>query len=289
MSPELKSESHSSWRLRIHEIIFEADTAAGKAFDVLLIWSIILSVIVVMLDSVNEIRGNYGPLLHNIEWFFTILFTIEYLLRLVCVGRPLRYARSFYGVVDLLAILPTYISFFFPASHYLTVIRILRVLRVFRILKLAQYVGESRLLMQAMRASGRKILVFLIAIVTLVIIFGSLMYVIEGESNGFTSIPRSIYWAIVTMTTVGYGDISPNTNLGQAVASIIMIMGYGIITVPTGIVTVGLSQAYQQQRISTQACPECGLDGHESDARFCKFCAADLYPEGHQEPTQTDI
>ncbi|MBE9504909.1 MAG: ion transporter [Proteobacteria bacterium] len=283
MSPEIKSESHSKWRLRIHEIIFEADTPAGKAFDVLLIGSIILSVIVVMLDSVSEIRGNYGPLLHNIEWFFTILFTIEYILRLVCVGRPLRYVRSFYGVVDLLAILPTYSSFFFPASHYLTVIRVLRVLRVFRILKLAHYVGESRLLMQAMRASGRKILVFLIAIVTLVIIFGSLMYVIEGEENGFTSIPRSIYWAIVTMTTVGYGDISPKTNVGQAVASIIMIMGYGIIAVPTGIVTVGISQAYQQQKISTQACPECGVDGHDMDAKHCKFCGADLYPEGHRE------
>ena len=286
MSPERKSKTHSGWRLKIHEIIFEADTPIGKAFDVVLIWSIILSVIVVLLESVKEIREQYGTLLHVIEWVFTLLFTTEYILRLISVGRPLRYARSFFGIVDLLSILPTFISILLPATHYLTVIRVLRVLRIFRILKLAQYVAEASLLIRAMRTSSRKILVFLFAIGTLVIIFGSLMYIIEGEENGFTSIPRSIYWAIVTMTTVGYGDISPKTNLGQTVASMIMIMGYGIIAVPTGIVTVGLSQAYQQERISTQACPECSADGHETDAKHCKFCGANLYPEGHQEIDQ---
>jgi voltage-gated potassium channel len=262
-------------RLRnwLHEIIFEADTAGGKLFDVLLILSIIASVILVMLDSVAEINAAHGPLLYAGEWFFTLLFTLEYFLRLFSIGRPLSYATSFFGLVDLLAILPTYLSILFPGTQFLLVIRILRVLRIFRVLKLVPYVGEGRMLMQALRASRRKITVFLFTVLTLVIIFGSLMYLIEEASDGFTSIPRCIYWAVVTLTTVGYGDISPQTNLGQLVAAFIMIIGYGIIAVPTGIVTVELSHAFSK-RLTTQACPQCSAEGHDSDARNCKYCGA---------------
>ena len=264
------------WRTVLHEVIFEADTPIGKAFDVLLILSILISVVAVMLDSIDQVRMQYGTLLYGIEWFFTILFTIEYVLRLSCVGKPFKYAVSFYGVVDLLAIIPTFISLLIPGAQYLLVIRILRVLRIFRILKLAHYLGEAELLTKALRASSRKISVFLFAVLTLVVIFGSLMYLIEGGENGFTSIPRSIYWAIVTMTTVGYGDISPQTIFGQTLASIVMILGYGIIAVPTGIVTVELSQAFRRKGASTRACSECSGEGHDTDAKHCKFCGAAL-------------
>jgi voltage-gated potassium channel len=260
-------------RARLHEIIFEADTPAGKLFDVVLIISIVLSVLIVMLDSVGPINTSYGQLLYFGEWFFTVLFTIEYFLRLYSVGRPLSYATSFFGIVDLLAILPTYLSIFFPGTQYLLVIRILRVLRIFRVLKLVQYLGEARLLLQALRASRRKIAVFLLTVLVLVVIFGSLMYLIEDPSSGFTSIPKSIYWSIVTLTTVGYGDISPQTDLGQTIAAVIMIIGYGIIAVPTGIVTVELSQAFKKQ-LSTQACPECSAEGHDNDAKYCKDCGS---------------
>ena len=263
------------WRTILHEVIFEADTPAGKGFYVLLIVSILANVAVVMLDSIGAVRLHYGTLLYTIEWFFTIIFTTEYILRLMCVGRPLKYAVSFYGVVDLMAIIPTYLSLFLPGSQYLLVIRILRILRIFRILKLVPYLGEARRLMKALRASGRKIAVFIYTVLTLVVIFGSLMYVIEGGVNGFTSIPRSIYWAIVTLTTVGYGDISPKTILGQTVASMVMILGYAIIAVPTGIVSVELSQAFSR-KVSTQSCPECSAEGHDVDARHCKFCGAVL-------------
>ena len=269
------------WRMVLHEVIFEADTPAGKGFDIILIISILASVAAVMLDSVAGVRLQYGRHLYRIEWFFTLLFTMEYLLRLLSVGKPAKYATSFYGMVDLLAIIPTYLSLVVPGSQYLLVIRILRILRIFRIMKLVAYVGEARLLIQALRASGRKIAVFLYTVLTLVVIFGSLIYVIEGESSGFTSIPRSIYWAIVTLTTVGYGDLTPQTGLGQVLASMIMIFGYGIIAVPTGIVTVEMSQSFRK-RVSTQACPECGADGHDSEARHCKFCGASLYPEDNQ-------
>ncbi|MGD9330075.1 MAG: ion transporter [Desulfobacterales bacterium] len=262
-------------RHHLHEIIFEADTASGKWFDVILIASIIVSVMLVMLDSVDPVRAVYGRWLYVGEWVFTILFTVEYLLRLYCVQRPLLYARSFFGVVDLLAILPTYLSIFLPGGQYFIVIRALRLLRIFRVFKLVQFLGEARLLLNALRASLRKIIVFLFTVMTLVVIFGAVMYVVEGAAHGFTSIPRSIYWAIVTMTTVGYGDISPQTGLGQALAAIIMIIGYGIIAVPTGIVTVELSQAVRRG-VSTQACPGCGVDGHDKDARFCKYCGSHL-------------
>ena len=267
--------SRSQWRLRLHEVIFEADTAAGKWFDVLLILAILISVVMVMLDSVATIRNIYGSILLAGEWFFTILFTIEYILRLFSVGRPLAYATSFFGVVDLLAILPTYLSIIIPGAQYLLVIRILRVLRIFRIFKLVQYLGEARLLTQALRASRRKITVFLFVVLTLVTIFGSLIYLIEDPKDGFTSIPKSIYWSIVTLTTVGYGDIFPKTNLGQLLSAVIMIIGYGIIAVPTGIVTVEFAQAYKR-KVSTQACPECSAEGHDTDARFCKYCGSRL-------------
>lgn len=274
-SPQPTQDTIASWRSQLREIIFEADTPAGKLFDVILIWSIVLSVVVVLLDSVRSIRADYGETLYIIEWFFTILFTIEYILRLLCVGRPLRYATSFFGIVDLLAIVPTYVSLFIPGSHYLLTIRVLRLLRIFRVFKLAAYLNEANIITTALRASRRKISVFLLAVSTIVIIIGSLMYVIEGEANGFHDIPTSIYWSIVTLTTVGYGDISPQTALGKALASVVMIIGYAIIAVPTGIVTVELSQAARQQ-ITTHACPECGLEGHDHDASYCKYCGSEL-------------
>ena len=263
-------------RARLHEIIFEADTRAGRLFDLVLIWLILLSVATVILESVRGVRTRYGELLFALEWFFTVLFTIEYMLRLLSVRRPLRYATSFFGIVDLLAIIPTYLSIFVPGSHYLLVIRILRLLRVFRLLKLSEYVAEADTLRLALRASRRKISVFLSAVLLLVVIIGALMYVIEGEAHGFTSIPLSIYWAIVTLTTVGYGDLSPQTPVGQILASVVMIVGYGIIAVPTGIVTAELAQAARQQKITRQSCSSCAAEGHDPDALHCKYCGAIL-------------
>jgi voltage-gated potassium channel len=264
----------SSLQNRLYIIIFESDTPGGKLFDVLLIVSIILSVIAVMLDTVQHVNAMHGKLLYGIEWFFTLLFTVEYILRLYCIGKPARYAKGFFGIVDLLAILPTYISVMVPGSQYLLAIRILRILRLFRILKLVRYMKESQFLMQALWATRRKITVFLFTVMTLVIIFGSLMYLIEGAENGFTSIPRSVYWAIVTLTTVGYGDISPKTNIGQAIAALIMILGYSIIAVPTGIVTPEPAQA--KERIENLACPACRSEDHSSDAKYCKDCGTKL-------------
>jgi len=261
----------SNWRARLHEIIFEADTPLGKSFDVALIAAIIASVIAVMLDSVAAVRQDYGFWLSAFEWFFTLLFTLEYGLRLLSITRPSRYALSFYGIVDLLAILPTYLSLLLPGSQFLLTIRILRLLRVFRVFKLVNYLGAADTLRNALGASRRKIAVFLFTVMNLVVILGSLMYVIEGSESGFTSIPVSIYWAIVTLTTVGYGDISPHTPTGQVLASLIMITGYGIIAVPTGIVTAELTRA-KQLEVSTQACPACSAEGHDPDARHCKFC-----------------
>jgi voltage-gated potassium channel len=260
-----QDEALSPWRERLFEIIFEADTPLGKAFDLALLVAIVLSVVAVLLESVKEIRADYGAALLLVEWFFTLLFTVEYLLRLTCVRRPLVYAGSFYGVVDLLAIVPTYLSVFFAGTQSLIVIRALRLLRVFRVLKLAYFVGEAALLQAAVRASVRKILVFLGAVTTLIVIVGTLMYLIEGEKSGFTNIPQSIYWAVVTMTTVGYGDIAPQTVLGKLVASAVMIVGYGIIAVPTGIVTVELA-GVQRRRFSTRACSGCSFKGHDPDA-----------------------
>ena len=264
------------WRGRLHEIIFEAETPAGRAFDVTLIGLILLSVLAVVLESMRGVRERYGDWLYAAELTFTLLFTLEYVLRLVSVRRPLRYAASFFGVVDLLAIVPTYVSLVVPGSHYLLVVRILRLLRVFRVFKLAEHLSEADVLMRALRASRRKISVFLLTVLTLVVIIGTLLYVVEGEEHGFTSIPVSIYWAVVTLTTVGYGDLSPKTPLGQTLAALVMIVGYGIIAVPTGIVTVEIAQAARQKPVSTQACPECSLQGHDADAVFCKYCSAKL-------------
>jgi len=275
MSSALHERPLSSWRAKLHEIIFEADTPAGKAFDVGLIVCIVLSTLCVMLDSMRELRTAYGATLNRLEWGFTLLFTAEYLVRLVAVRRPLKYATSFYGIVDLLSILPTYLSLWAANTHYLLVIRLLRILRIFRVLKLTTYVGEARLLTQAIQASRRKIGVFFFAILTLVVILGSIMYVVEGESNGYTSIPRSIYWAIVTLTTVGYGDISPKTDLGQFISSLVMILGYAIIAVPTGIVTVEMANAFRHAS-NTQACPSCAAEGHDNDAVYCKYCGSRL-------------
>ncbi len=226
--------------------------------------------------SVRSVRVQYGDLLYTLEWVFTLLFTLEYALRLLSVRRPLRYATSFFGVVDLLAIIPTYLSIFIPGSQYLLVIRIMRLLRVFRLLKLSEYVTEADILRTALNASRRKISVFLSVVVLLVVVIGALMYVVEGEAHGFTSIPMSIYWAIVTLTTVGYGDLSPRTPLGQILASIVMVIGYGIIAVPTGIVSVELAHATRQQRMKRQLCPACGAEGHDPDAVCGKYCGASL-------------
>jgi len=275
MNEIIRNKSSRGWRNILFEVIFEADTPAGKWFDIVLIICILLSVITVMLDSVSSIRAKHGNLLYAFEWFFTILFTVEYILRLICIGKPIRYAVSFFGIVDLLAILPTYLSLLFFGSRYLTVVRVLRVLRIFRVLKLGHHTKEAAVLRTALYASRRKIIVFLSVVLTLVVIIGSLMYVIEDEEKGFTSIPRSVYWAIVTLTTVGYGDISPESPAGQFLAAIVMILGYSIIAVPTGIVTVELSRVHNEQS-SCQACPNCSAEGHDLDAQYCKFCGAKL-------------
>ena len=244
----------------------------------MLIFSIIVSVLVVMLDSINELHVNLGQLFYLLEWFFTLLFSVEYLLRLNCVNRPLKYALSFYGIVDLLSILPTYLSLFITGGQYLPVIRVLRVLRIFRVLKLVHYVGEAGFLLHALRASRRKISLFVLSVFLLTVVIGSVMYPVEGPDNGFTSIPRSVYWAIVTMTTVGYGDISSKTNLGQTFASLVIMLGYGIIAIPTGIVTAELAFAHQ---ITTQSGLHCLAEGHTPDAKYCKFCGAELNPESN--------
>ncbi|MGB0954317.1 MAG: ion transporter [Planctomycetota bacterium] len=259
----------AGWRQRLWRIIFEADTPTGKVFDVALIIAILLSVVVVMLESVAPIRESYGGALYVAEWGFTILFTLEYIARLLCTRRPLRYARSFFGIVDLMAILPTYLVAIFPAARYLLVIRVMRILRAFRVLKLAAHVREANLLVNALIASRRKITVFLFAVFALTVVLGSLMYLIEGEVHGFDSIPRGVYWAIVTLTTVGYGDIAPETPLGQFLASIVMVMGYGIIAVPTGIVTSEMTMAAWRD---ARACGSCGQRGHDRDASYCRCC-----------------
>jgi len=262
-------------RQRVHEIIFEADTPAGRAFDVVLIAVILLSVVAVMLESVQSIARTHTRLFRSVEWAVTGMFTVEYVLRLWSTRRPWHYATSFFGVIDLLAVLPTYLDLFLPGSRYLLVIRVLRVVRVFRVFKLVQYVGEASLLLGAVRASLRKITVFLFVVISAVVFLGSLMYVVEGGASGFTSIPKSIYWAIVTLTTVGYGDISPRTPLGQGLAAVIMIFGYSLIAVPTGIVSVEIGQAVRKG-ITTQVCQECTRAGHDQDAVHCKFCGARL-------------
>ena len=261
-------------RTKLYEIIFEADTPKGKTFDVALLVIILLSILLVMLESVPTINLGYRQLLHVMEWVITIIFSIEYLLRVYVVKKPFSYIFSFYGIIDLLAVLPTYLSLIIVGSHSLVVIRALRLLRVFRIFKVSRYTVAGQNLAKAMRSSREKIFVFLFFIVNMVIIVGTLMYLIEGPEHGFKSIPASIYWAIVTMTTVGYGDISPETPLGQFIASLVMIAGYAIIAVPTGIVTAEMMKS--PGRSNTQVCPNCLHDKHEDDAKHCKKCGTKL-------------
>lgn len=274
-------------RLRAHwrRIIFQSSRWDEKAFDVCLIIAIVLSVVVVMLESIPTLNPDLRCVLYFVEWGITILFTLEYILRLYVSLRPLLYARSFFGVVDLLSILPTYLDLLLPGAHYLALLRVLRVLRIFRVLKLAKYIGEANVLMHALRSSARKIAVFLFTVVVLVLILGSMMYMIEGAEHGFTSIPKSVYWAIVTLTTVGYGDISPATPLGQFFASIIMITGYGIIAVPTAIVTAEMTNTSRdpiaERESEDPICPACGWQDHDHDAAYCKVCG-DRLPTGYQ-------
>ena len=260
-----------SKRQKLHEIIFEANTPLGKFFDILLIVAILASVTVVMLESVSSLDQRFGLLFDSLEWIFTILFTLEYFARIVSLKKPYYYIRSFYGVIDLLSVLPTYLSLLLTGTQALMVLRILRLLRIFRVLKLVRFLSEANKLFNALQSSMPKIIVFLVGVVCINLIVGTLMYIVEGGNNGFDSIPRSIYWAIVTMTTVGYGDIAPATIMGQTLASFIMILGYGIIAVPTGIVTSEIHLA-KSKMISTEVCPSCGSKGHESDANFCKYC-----------------
>lgn len=268
------------WRLRCYTIIFEADTRAGRAFDLGLIAFVLLSLVTVVLDSVAEIHLQYGRWLTGLEIFFTAVFTVEYLLRLACVRQPLRYALSFYGIVDLLAVLPTYLAFFVPELYALVDVRVLRLLRVFRILKLNAYVAEYASLAQALRASSRKISVFISAVLMIVMVMGTVMYVVEGPANGFTSIPTSVYWAISTMTTVGFGDITPKTDLGRAIASLMMLLGWGVLAVPTGIVTAEMSaqRLAGAPKATTRSCHVCLSEGHQADSKFCRHCGAALPP-----------
>jgi voltage-gated potassium channel len=268
-------DHRSAWRRKLYEVIFEAETSAGKSFDIILLVAIGCSVLVVALESVKSYQADYGALFEGIEWFFTFIFTAEYVLRLLCVRSPRRYALSFFGVVDLLSILPNYVSLFVPGAQALLVVRGLRLLRVFRVLKLAAYVEESVQLFQAIQASRRKIGVFLASVLVFQVIVGTILYTVESESSGFTNIPTSVYWAIVTMTTVGYGDIAPQTPLGKLIASFVMLMGFGILAIPTGIVTVELRRAMQSAL--TRLCEECGVEGHDTDALFCKRCGSPLH------------
>ena len=275
MDDAVGRRGRAGWRDACHGVVFEEETPVGKGFDIILILAIISSVVAVMLDSVSSISSEYGDLLYVVEWIFTLLFTIEYALRLFCAKRPWTYAWSFFGFVDLLAIVPTYLSLLLPGTQHLAVIRLLRVLRVFRVLKLAQYLGEANLLTQALHASRRKVTVFLATVLILVVILGSTMYVIEGGENGFSSIPHSVYWAVVTLTTVGYGDVAPQTDLGKVLAAVVMILGYGIIAVPTGIMTAELSLSLRGKS-TLKECRDCGAKGHDENAVFCKRCGGNL-------------
>lgn len=258
-------------REKLHRVIYQSDTRAGRIFDLVLLWLIMGSILVVVLESVASVRQQYGTLIRGLEWGFTILFTIEYFFRIYSSRQPLKYIFSFYGLIDLIAVVPTYLSLFFPGTQYLIVIRAFRLLRVFRILKLSRFLLEGTILRNALRGSVHKITVFVLSVVTLVTIIGTLMYLVEGEAGGFTSIPISIYWAIVTVTTVGYGDISPITPFGQFLASILMIIGYGIIAVPTGIVSVEMARATDEAK---KKCPVCHTPVYPANANFCSNCGA---------------
>lgn len=267
-----------NWKAKLHEIIYEADTPAGKLFDVVLLILILASILLVMLESVEDFALAHGEFLNIAEWVITILFSIEYFARIISIKKPTQYIFSFYGIIDFLSTIPKYLSLFIVGTHSLVALRALRLMRIFRILKLARFIGESNNIMRALKASRIKIGVFIMFVLILCTILGSIMYLVEsGEDSGFTSIPRSIYWAIVTLTTVGYGDIAPLTALGQLIASIIMIMGYGIIAVPTGIVTAEFATMDKEKvHLNTQSCPNCSAEGHRDDAEFCFECGESL-------------
>ncbi|TPN82121.1 ion transporter [Aquimarina algicola] len=276
------NSSHRSFKNRLHDIIYEADTPAGKLFDLVLLILIILSIIFVMLESIKGLPDIAYEYLYYAEWLITIFFTFEYIARIIAIKKPFRYIFSFYGIIDLLSTLPLYLSFFLTGTSALLTVRALRLLRVFRILKISRYIGESNRLAKAIKDSAAKILVFLFAVLVLCIIMGTVMYLIEGEDSGFTSIPTSVYWCIVTMTTVGYGDIAPTTALGQFIAALIMIVGYGIIAVPTGIVSAEYASDKKHGKkidLNTQTCSNCNISEHKDDAKFCYKCGEDLYNE----------
>ena len=283
--PDDLGKPASGWQLKLYCIIFEADTKAGRRFDLWLIVAILLSIAVVMADSVAAISARLWLPLNVLEWFFTLLFTAEYIARLACVRKPWRYVFSFYGIVDLLSVLPTWLAMFWPEAHALIDVRILRLLRVFRIMKLSALFQEYQALGQALYASRRKILVFLSVVMMIVVVLGSLMYVVEGPENGFTSVPTSVYWAITTLTTVGFGDITPKTDIGRLISSLMMLLGWGTLAVPTGIVTSELTaQRFTQKPPTTRTCHECLTEGHSPDAVYCMHCAAKLPPYATEAP-----
>lgn len=281
----MQNQQSSNWKKKLHDIIYEADTPAGKLFDVVLLITILASIVLVMLESIKSFDSKYHAFLNISEWVITILFSIEYIARIITVKKPLKYITSFYGIIDLLSTIPKYISFLFGGIHALAALRALRLLRIFRILKLARYLGASNMLLSALKASRAKIFVFLFAVLILSIIFGTLMYLIEGDPSGFTSIPISVYWCIVTLTTVGFGDIAPITPIGQFIASVIMILGYGIIAVPTGIVSAEYTAQNKPKQepekhplhLNTQSCPNCSAEKHKDNAEFCYKCGHHLH------------
>jgi voltage-gated potassium channel len=276
MNAQHENKAPRSWQMKLHEVIYESEKPEGKAFDIALLACILISILVVVLDSVEQLHQSYGGLFSALEWFFTIVFTIEYILRLICIRKPYKYVFSGFGIIDLLAIIPSYLSIIFAGAQSLLVFRALRLLRVFRIFRLVHFLSEMRFLSVALMNSLRKISIFILFVLTVVTILGSVIYLVEGPEHGFTSIPQSIYWAIVTITTVGYGDVAPATPLGKFIASFIMLLGYGIIAVPTGIVTTEMALAVKTKRQDNRACPSCGREGHEHDAQFCKFCGSKL-------------
>ncbi|WP_053978066.1 ion transporter [Mangrovimonas xylaniphaga] len=279
-------KSNKNWKTQLHEIIYEADTPAGKLFDIILFFAILASIILVMLESVKRIDNRYHDFLNISEWIITILFTIEYIARIISVKKPIRYITSFYGIIDLLSTIPKYLSLIFAGTHALIALRALRLLRVFRVLKLARFLGASNNLVNALKASRAKIAVFLFAVLIISIILGTIMYLVEGEENGFSNIPKSVYWCIVTLTTVGFGDIAPQTPLGQFIASLVMILGYGIIAVPTGIVSAEYTNQSKSSNkitkddtvhVNTQSCSNCLAEKHQDEAKYCYNCGSELH------------
>jgi len=283
MSADDYGRPAAGWRLRMYTIIFEADTRTGRLFDLTLIALILASVAVVVLDSMAGVHAKHAAVLNTLEWGFTIIFSVEYVARLACVRHPWRYAKSFYGIIDLLAVLPSYLAALIPGLHALLDVRVLRLLRLFRILKLTAYLAEFGALGRALAASRRKILVFLSFVLMVVLIMGTLMYVVEGPANGYTSIPLSVYWAITTMTTVGFGDITPQTDLGRVIASVMMLLGWGTLAVPTGIVSAEFTAQKALREPTTRTCHECLTEGHWSNSHFCRDCGAELPPYQREE------